>query len=221
MERRWRLLVSERTKIAYVSAGILLILCIVLAGCSGSAPQQEAGQKTPANTPTPPPTPTVQLPQPTPQGMPLRSKPLQVSENDLRKVFGVDENWRPLTYFKHNFENQRDVVVDRATGLMWQKSGSAEPMQSAQAQAYIAQLNQQRFAGYANWRLPTMAELLALVEPQPQAAEWYLNLLFDQKQTWCWSADTLSVAEAWAVNFQRGSVNWLTLTNCYVRAVRF
>ena len=155
-----------RTKIGLLRGGVLLILFVVLVGCGGT-PQQDTG-KTPVLTPTPLPSPTAPI-APTPQGISLRSQALEVLESEMLKVFGVDNNWRPLTYITHDFEDQGDVVVDHATGLMWQKSGSTAPMSYAQAQAYIAQLNQDWFAGYTDWRLPTMAELLSLVEPQAQA----------------------------------------------------
>jgi hypothetical protein len=194
----------------------VMILGSVLAfsGCQGRQSQQATVQQTPINT-------AAAQPTATPQKITLRSKPLQVAEAEMPAAFSVDPtNWRPLTYSNHSYQARGDVVVDQMTGLVWQKSGSPEPIGFAQAKTYIAQLNQQKFGGYTDWRLPTMPELLALVEQQAQAQNWYLNRIFDRTQLWCWSADTPGAEDAWGVNFERGSVNFLNLTNCYVRAVR-
>jgi hypothetical protein len=220
-------LLRGRTKMGLLRGGVLLILFGVIVGCGGT-PQQDTGKK-PILTPTPLPTqPVTVTPQPTPasQGMSLRSKPLEVPESEMRKVFNVDTNWRPLTFIKHQFEGEGDVVVDHAAGLIWQKSGSDAPITYEQAHAYISQLNQAQFAGYTDWRLPTMAELLSLVEPTAQSNGLYLNLLFDVKQEYCWSADMFPASEArasgaaWVVNFRIGRINWIGLTDNYVRAVR-
>jgi hypothetical protein len=58
------------------------------------------------------------------------------------------------------------VVVDRATGLMWQKGQSDDGMGMADADAYIARLNAQKYGGFTDWRLPTLEEAMTLVEPK-------------------------------------------------------
>ncbi|HEX4507835.1 MAG TPA: TIR domain-containing protein, partial [Alphaproteobacteria bacterium] len=58
------------------------------------------------------------------------------------------------------------VVVDRATGLMWQKGQSDDAMGLQDADAYIAALNAQKYGGFTDWRLPTLEEAMSLVEPK-------------------------------------------------------
>ena len=67
---------------------------------------------------------------------------------------------------KQNFESQRDgkVIVDHVTGLKWQRSGSQNMINYAKAEKYICDLNNQRFAGYNDWRLPTLEESMSLME---------------------------------------------------------
>lgn len=69
------------------------------------------------------------------------------------------------------FAANGNIVHDRHNGLMWEQSGS-KPERNEQgyaerwrmnyqaALAYVAQLNEKKFGGYDNWRLPTVAEAL-------------------------------------------------------------
>ena len=154
----------------------------------------------------------------------LRREPLTVSEGEAQKVFRLTDDRRPLEYIENDFEDRGEVVVDQATGLMWQKSGSPNIMTYKQAQEYIDKLNQERFAGYSDWRLPTVDELLSLMERDKQSNGLYINPVFDSTQGWCWSADrssSSSSAAAWLVGFYGGVVYWDYLFGTrYVRGVR-
>ncbi len=151
----------------------------------------------------------------------LRNKPLMVSAEKAQKLFGLDRNWRLRKYLKNDFEDKGDVVVDYATGLVWQKSGSDERLTYKAAQTYIEKLNRQRFVGYNDWRLPTIEELMSLLEPKTKSHGLYINPLFDAKQTWCWSADRCSAVSAWLLHFYSGLVNWYSFNDSYyVRCVR-
>lgn len=163
----------------------------------------------------------------------LRRAPLMVSDDDVLEVFGLKREsaeagflvLRPLEYLDNRFRAQDDVVVDAATALMWQHAGSPAPLPYAEARKYVAQLNHDRFAGYADWRLPTIPELMSLLEPEQQAQNLYIDPVFDATQRWCWSADTRPIAEdlwesVWCVDFDFGNVFWYDLRDFYVRGVR-
>lgn len=158
----------------------------------------------------------------------LRSEPLVVSKAEAQKVFGLSDEYGLLEYIENQFEDQGKTVIDHRTGLMWQKSGS-ERLTYEKAQEYVKEFNRQKFAGYDDWRLPTIPELMSLIvmEPEEQASLLYINPIFDAKQFRCWSADRLPAGElgsssaAWGVDFRYGNVYgyYLELSN-YVRCVR-
>ena len=148
----------------------------------------------------------------------LRSEPETVSSDaEAKRVFGLDDQWRPLKYIENDFKVQGDAVIDHATGLMWQKADSKLSMNYKQAQEYIKQLNRNRFAGYADWRLPTVDELLSLVEFENQSNGRRINSVFINTLTWYCSAD-IHDNNVWNVNYNYGNVNWTE--NNFVRAVR-
>ena len=143
----------------------------------------------------------------------LRSEPVTVSEKEASKVFGLKEVeswWRPLQYIQNEYEDRGAVVFDRATGLLWQKSGSEDALTYSAALNYVKQLNREKFGGYADWRLPTMPELMSLLEPEKQNEDLYISPMFDKRQRWCWSSDKRS-SSAWLVGFFYGGVGWLPM----------
>lgn len=141
-------------------------------------------------------------------------------EEEIQKNFGVDKNGRPLEYIENAFEDRGDVIADHATGLMWQQSGSDERMTYAEAQAYIEELNRKQFAGYDDWRLPTVKELVTLLERERESLDLFINPIFGRKQWFCWSADKHSSGLAWHVDFFFGRVTWDVINNYHVRGVR-
>jgi len=134
-------------------------------------------------------------------------------------VFKLDDNWRPLEYIENDYEDKGDIVLDHATGLMWEKSGSSDMFFSSETQEYIQALNKNGFAGYKDWRLPTMVELISLLEPEKQTNDLFIDTIFDEKQRWCWSSDNRSSGRAFGVYFDSGIAYWLFVSS-FVRAVR-
>ncbi len=153
----------------------------------------------------------------------LRSKPINVCDDDCRETFGLDVwNNKPFTHIENDYKDNGDgTVTDNATGLTWQQSGSDEMIQYNKALSYTEELNQKRFGGYSDWRLPTVEELISLLEKYGQPNNLFIDTIFDKKQLWCWSTDKRSSGSGWGIIFNSGSVACFNLRGyLYVRAVR-
>jgi hypothetical protein len=90
---------------------------------------------------------------------------------------------------EYELQQQGKVVVDHITGLMWQQSGSPEKMNFENVKASVTQLNKEGFAGFNDWRLPTLEEAMSLMEPQKSSIGLYIKSKFDKTQQWIWTAD--------------------------------
>ncbi len=136
----------------------------------------------------------------------------------------------PIVYIENDFDVQGEVVVDHATGLMWQQSGSPNNIKYNDVQKYIAQLNREKLGGYDDWRLPTIEELLSLLESEKQSNGLHIDPIFDEPEeySWYWSCDSIRIKgessseSAWHVSFNSGYVYWnyFFFDGSYVRAVR-
>jgi len=151
----------------------------------------------------------------------LRRKPITTSDEDFKRKFGLNEDLKSLEYVKNDFEDNGDgTITDHAAGLMWQKSESPNKMYYKDAPAYIKKLNRDKFAGYGDWRLPTVDELKSLLTPKKMNGDLHINPIFDNTQRYSWTSDTRAAGGAWHVDFGSGLVGWLENDDNYVRAVR-
>jgi len=115
-----------------------------------------------------------------------------------------------------------EAVLDRETGLVWQKSADDVTQNWYEAQSYCYTLE---LGGRKGWRLPTIDELTTLIDPDqtdPALPGGHpftgSNLLSDY---WSSTTDAYNTSYAWRVGFYDGGVGGYGKSKgCYVRAVR-
>ena len=167
--------------------------------------------------PAPPPR-LCPVPAPGEESPRLRHEPVDVRASQARSAFRVNELFRPLEPVCNRLEDHGGTVLDRATGLVWQGGISRWPLSLPAALAAVDQLNRSAFAGWSDWRLPTVNELLSLLpEGDRQAPEG----LGAGPGKWLWSCDRHGHHESWYVNMDMGfaGVQDISCLN-HVRAVR-
>ena len=112
------------------------------------------------------------------------------------------------------------VVMDHAISLMWQK-GVSESMTPAKAEDYIVRLNAERYAGFSDWRIPTLKEAMSLMEPQAYR-EYHISPVFERGVTVIWTANRKPNGKVWVVDFYNGSLGSYGHTSSWdVLAVRW
>jgi serine/threonine-protein kinase len=103
---------------------------------------------------------------------------------------------------------------------MWQQSGSPDFMTFSDAEDYVRDANEKRFAGHDDWRLPTLEEAMSLMAPK-QNHELCIAPLFDRTQRWIWTIDKSGAEAAWVVAFDGGYCTLDLIHDAsFVRAVR-
>jgi hypothetical protein len=154
-------------------------------------------------------------------GYKLRSVPITVSNEQCEEVFWLRRNRKPVVYVKNEWKvNDDDTVEDHATGLMWQRAGSSK-IEYSDADKYLKWLNKITFAGYGDWRLPTIPEMISLLEHRRKNGNLYISPLFRRTRILCWSSDQRSSDSAWGVDFGCGDIFWRNHADeSFVRAVR-
>jgi hypothetical protein len=134
----------------------------------------------------------------------LRSEPADLTESEVEnllkkhgffsKEIEVNKSFcNDSGDFKNGFHDNGDnTVTDRATGLMWQQSSAPHYMRWNDAKLYIEKMNKERFAGYSDWRLPTVEEFASLMERENLNHGLYIDPVFSDRM-WFWSIDSKGI----------------------------
>lgn len=138
------------------------------------------------------------------------------------------------------------VVLDTQTNLMWEKKDQSGGLHDVgntyhwctatgnttgpcfgNVSSWIGQVNAERFAGFSDWRVPTLDELLTIVEtnvPGCGVGTPCIDPIFGptQRTRYYLSATEASLGNAWGVHFFNGSSSQVgkTFGQFPVRAVR-
>jgi hypothetical protein len=125
---------------------------------------------------------------------------------------------------RHEYETKLigddKIVIDHASGLMWHPSGSCEYMKRKEVKKWIRGFNRNGYAGYYDWRVPTVEEAASLLEANEKNSGLFIDTVFDKKQRWIWTGDSCSSGGMWRVYFDDGYVDWGDISLLFVRPVR-
>ena len=154
-----------------------------------------------------------------------------ISNISIRKKH--DYGFYGYSTISHRYENKSisedNVVINHATGLMWHQSGSDKGMVWNEAKQWVKDLNSRGYAGYSDWRLPTVEEAASLLELNRTGGDLYIDTVFDTRQSGIWTGDENDSASylegVWNVRFKgaygAGNVSWCyENASNYVRPVR-
>ena len=116
-------------------------------------------------------------------------------------------------------DNSDGTVTDTSTGLMWQQATAPGTSTWEQALLYCENLT---FAGYPDWRLPTIAELESIYDVSSLTPAINTAYFPDTLASLYWSSTTIAEHSnwAWCVTPSGFSHNQYKSSYSYVRAVR-
>src|SRR5512145_3053761 len=73
-----------------------------------------------------------------------------------RRINNAQQRFKVLSEFNN------EAILDRETGLVWERRPSTQPVQWPNARLFCAQ---KAVGGRGGWRLPSFAELASLIDP--------------------------------------------------------
>ena len=115
-------------------------------------------------------------------------------------------------------DNGDGTVTDQRTGLVWQQNTDSKKYNWQDALKYCENLD---LAGHTDWRLPTICELLSIVDYS--RCDPAIDPVFEADPYWYWSSskNVGDPSYAWYVSFYTGVIGYFPKWDvCRVRAVR-
>lgn len=109
-----------------------------------------------------------------------------------------------------------DVVIDNATGLMWAADGNEAGCSNGNTLLWASALgyaNDLVFAGYSDWRLPNVRELMSIYRYETTAPP-FLIVFPNTAMLYYWASTTYKhiTSSVWVVNFLNGESRYRAKT---------
>ncbi len=171
----------------------------------------------------------------------FRSEPTAISKEELQIKLKEFDLFEPKlnangSIFPNNFQirksNGVQVIIDLASNLMWKPYGPKQKVSFDQANKYVKECNREGYAGFHDWRLPTVLEAITLIEKEKRDNGFYISSIFD-KEYWyngIWTCDIEEMRYkkyTLTINFEKGYIEGVETGEdvlfsfyCHVRVVR-
>lgn len=148
-------------------------------------------------------------------------------DGDLQKGWWKNQRLNgELPRFVDKTVDETHLVLDRATGLMWASAYSASINYSGNPLTWLSAVAYPRgreFAGFDDWRLPNVFELVSLINYAERLPAIHEFPFMSSRSGRYWSSTTQAgdINKAWDVDFIDGIV-WYDskIGDKYMRAVR-
>lgn len=111
-------------------------------------------------------------------------------------------------------DGENATVIEHSKRLIWMKDDTfqltAKWMSWIQVRDYAKELNEQRYAGYGNWRMPSTAEVRSLYDKnQSNKDHWGQEVPLDEIFNpgfgfLCWTSEVRNKIQAIRFGFRRG-----------------
>lgn len=147
----------------------------------------------------------------------LPSELIYVNDEEIgdvvKKLNFFDAEHNPAGSFSNVFAatDHPDVIVDQRTGLMWQRGG-VDIGSLRLVQKQIDALNSEKYAGFSDWRLPSLEETLSLLDPVKNSKGVYLQPCFSKDQPFVFVNARRRPGGQWFVDFKQGRAFWSSAT---------
>jgi len=143
----------------------------------------------------------------------LAYEPYKMSDEEIKELIldcgFADQVRNPDGEFVNYFADSGNdlTVIDERSSLMWQRFGldlcSIRNMKSK-----VEELNEKGFAGYHDWRMPTVEEALSIMEAGPNEKGVYLHPCFSKEQPFIFTTAKRKPTGYWFVDYTQGKVYW-------------
>ncbi|MBU0729666.1 MAG: DUF1566 domain-containing protein [Proteobacteria bacterium] len=138
------------------------------------------------------------------------------SEIDDQAMSGIvlrhnffDSKYNPQGFFENFLVDNGDnrTVTDHRTGIMWQRRG-ADIATIRSMQKTLGECNRKSFAGFNDWRLPTVEEALSLLNPDLNEKDLHIHACFSTAQPFIFLDAQRLPGGYWFADFKQGTVYW-------------
>lgn len=157
----------------------------------------------------------------------LPTEPVFLQEEEvgalLKKWNFFDREQHPTGRFSNCLVDSGNdqTVIDLKTDLMWQRGG-LDINSIRQMRREIEKVNKEGFAGYNDWRMPSVEEAMSLMESEVNEKTLYLHPCFSNNQPFIFVEARRKPGGYWFVDYKQGRLFWSsgTIPGGFGRLVR-